>query len=255
MTWSWRTGPLLLCISVLFPVATAVATMPLVLDDPHTIGAGNVEAVLAVASLEQEGAIGTEVPVVDLDIGLLDGLDLALVGSAIHTSFETQSLPIEGHIRASLKWQFLQSDHWNAALNPGFDSSLRSDRENSVVLPLQIEYARGRFAWGFEGDYLFSLEEADQWLAGTYGSFHCRDDLFLLAEVWALGVREGGSTDLGISGGLDWQTPVGPRMLASVGTGIASFGVGRIEWRAYFGLQWNFRLWGSPNTAHLDPHE
>ena len=87
------------------------------------------------------------------------------------------------------------------------------------------------------------------------GSFHCRDDLFLLAEVWVLGVREGGSTDLGISGGLDWQTPLGPRLLASVGTGIASFGAGRIEWRAYFGLQWNLRLWGSPNTAHLDPHE
>ena len=239
---SWIRTPAV-WISILIPAGASLAGPPLVLDDPHTIGSGNVEAILAVSSLEQAGRISTQAPLIDLGLGLIHGLDLNLIGSPTHAADDTEALPIQGNIAGSLKWQFLQADHWNASLTPGIAVNLRSGGRKSVVLPLQIEYARGRFAWGLDGTYLFVMEDTDQWLAGSYASFRYRDGLFLLAEVWALGVREGKSTDLGISGGIDWRTPLGPRLLASAGTDIASFGIERIEWRVYLGLQWNFRLW------------
>lgn len=251
MNGRWWAGLLLSLFSFLYPTTVCLAEAPLVVDDPHTIGSGNVELIIAVSSLEQAGTINTEAPVIDLDIGLMDRLDLILVGSPAHTSQATQALPIEGQIAASLKWQFLKSDRWNASLNPGIESNLRSGRRNSIILPLQIEYSKGRFAWGFEGDYLIVLDNTDQWLAGTYASLQYGDDLLLLAEFWALGVRNNYQTDLGVTGGLIWRTPFGPSLLASLGTGVASFGIKRIEWRIYFGVQWNFRLWGKSLTDDI----
>ena len=56
----------------------AQAGPPGVLDDPHAVGKGTVEIILATSAAEQAGEKGLHGPIFDLTVGVVDGLDFLL---------------------------------------------------------------------------------------------------------------------------------------------------------------------------------
>ncbi len=231
---------------------SASAGPPGVLDDPHAIGAGNIEIILASVASEQGGEIGVEGPVLDLTLGIVDGFDFLAVGSMGHVANSGQDEPETGLFMTGFKWQPIQGDQWNASLTPAVSFQIRGDDLTAVNLTLQVERNFRRFAFGTDVVYTWVNDDTHTWRAGVYGLFSASDRLQLLGEVWYfnsleaidLGLGLGGGTlnqrgeDLAFNLGFDWESPLGVHVLASAGSGLGSWKRERIGWQGYLGLQW-----------------
>jgi hypothetical protein len=119
-----------------------------------------------------------------------------------------------------------------------------SARSLSVSLPVQIEYSHERWTIGLDAGYLLVDGAADQWLVAPYATWTAAAPLVLMAVVFAIGIPNGAGTLFGFTGGLQWSFGGGFALLASAGSGIESIGAARLDWKAYVGIQYEFRLFG-----------
>jgi hypothetical protein len=213
------------------------------LDDSDTVGAGQIEIVVAAAAFERGTTLSYEAPVLDISLGLVDRLDLTLVGSPTHGEEDSESLPTQGNISLGLKWQYLRRPSFRLSVHPAIDINVR-DTDNLVIhFPAQFEYRQGRLLWGIDADYAVVTDSPNQWRAGTWVGWSLMKSLLLLGEVGALTANEPDSVDFGFGLGAEWLTPLGVTVLASAGTDFAAFGAERIKWRGFFGLLWTSKLW------------
>ncbi len=252
-----------LVVSLLFAwvglASAALAGPPGALDDPHAIGAGNVEFIVASAAAEQAGEIGVHGPVFDFTLGIVDGLDFLLVGEAFFVVDGGEEQSESGLLVTGFKWQPLAGSEWNAAWTPVVIVEIQGDKRTALTNAVQVERSFGRFAGGLDLSYTWIDDHTDVWRGGLYGLFAATDRLTLLGEVWfensALDVTLGldganaNATDFAFNLGFDWAMHGDLHMLASAGTGIASENRERIGWQAYFGFQW---VW-SGSGASPDP--
>ena len=223
--------------------ASALAGPPLVSDDPHTVGAGRVELILAVDALDQ-GRSTSVGPVLDLTLGLVEALDATLVVMPVSELRPSGSTVTSEFVEVGLKWQPLLTERWNAAFTPAFATTVTGQTRFDLILPVQLEVALpGDVAVGGDGGFTFHLDEADAWRAGVYANWQALPRLALLGELWSNGLASRRETLSGIGGGFDWQGPFGLHLMAAGGTGIVSDRVQRIDWYGYLGLFWAFDAW------------
>ncbi len=220
----------------------------MVLDDSHTVGAGQTEIVVAGALLERGSTLSYEAPVLDITLGLVDGLDFTFIGSPTHGDDDSESLPTQGNLGLGLKWQFLQRSNFSASVHPAVDINVRDSDKLVIHFPAQLEYHHGRLLWGIDADYAVVTDSANEWRVGTWAGWSLKESLLLLGEVWALTANEPDSVDFGFNLGVEWLTPLGVTFLASAGTDFAAFGAKRIKWRGFLGFLWTFNLWGPTET-------
>lgn len=227
-------------IALLVGAPLANAGPPLFSDDPHTVGRGVFQGIVALEgiSLGQSSVLGA--PNVDLTLGLLDGLDLTLLGVPL---FEVEGPgTVPDFLEVGFKWQFVKGPRWNLSFSPALGVTFASQADFAVVLPIQAELSHGLFAFGVDGGYLVVPNGGDLWRANVYGTWQAAEPLWLMAEVWSVGSVPGLGADIGTSVGIDWALPHGLDALAAVGTGLASPGaLQRITWTFYAGLQWTWQ--------------
>lgn len=216
----------------------------MVLDDAQVVGAGQIEIIVAGALLERGSTLSYEAPLVDISVGLMKELDFTLVGAPTHQVDDDESLPIQGNLSLGMKWQFLRGSKFLASAHPAIDIDVRNSDNLVVHFPAQLEYNEGRFFWGLDADYAVVTNSSNQWLVGTWAGWSIKKSLLLLAEVWALPASEPESVDFGFDLGIEWLSPLGVTVLASVGSDFAAFGAERLKWRGFLGFLWTFNAWG-----------
>jgi hypothetical protein len=242
--------------------AFAHAGPPGFLDDPHAIGEGNVESILASSAAEQAGEIGLHGPVLDFTVGIVDGLDFLLVGGGFFVVQSGEEKSESGLLMTGFKWQPLAGSEWSAAWTPMVVIEVEGERRVAISNAIQVERSFGRFAAGTDLSYTWIDDHTDVWRGGVYGLYSATERLTLLAEVWfenslldvTLGLdgATASATDFGFNLGLDWEFLDRLHLLASSGTGIASDNRERIGWQAYLGFQWFWsRNGASPATGTL----
>jgi hypothetical protein len=217
---------------------------PLIADDPNTVGPGNAQVILfgSATGFESEDKIAA--PGIDLTLGVMQGVDLTALVSPrfIVTSdgLEERSALID----LGIKLQPIRGPHWNAAFTPTVSIDSASAPESTLFLAIQLEYTNGPFVVGAEGGYSLNFNANDDGFAALYGAYTVHEKLSLLAEGWA-GQRLN-SRDLGVGfgAGCDWTLPRGLHLLVGGEAGFKIESTRTPAWRAYLGLQWNFRLWG-----------
>ncbi|MBW2272686.1 MAG: hypothetical protein JRG96_05415 [Deltaproteobacteria bacterium] len=224
-------------------IGTAHAGPPLLSDDPHTVGPGRVEAIVAATAFGFEDSANVAVPLVDLTVGLFEGFDVAVALSPAFTVSPDAPVETRGAASLGLKWQPLRGDHWNASFTPTVSLNAPLLDETNVLLPVQIEYGWKRLSLGVDGGYVVDLDHSDLWFVAVYGGWSTSESLTVLAELWGGRARGDERSAAGLTLGLDWVMPWGPHLLASCGPGFETSVGRRVRWAAYLGLQWDFALW------------
>ncbi|MBW2697890.1 MAG: hypothetical protein JRE70_15520, partial [Deltaproteobacteria bacterium] len=238
-----RHGSSFLLVILTFIVEPAEAGPPLISDDPHTVGPGRVEVILAASGFGYGELVALQVPAADLTLGVFEGLDVSAVISPVFTFAPDLATESSAALSLGLKWQPLRGQHWNAAFTPTGAINFPLLGETTLILPAQIEYTWQRLSLGVDGGYVVDFDDEDLWFAILYGGWTATDTLSLLAEIWGGESTRDHAREVGLTFGLDWMTPMGMHWLAAAGPGIASSGGRRVRWRFYLGLQWNFALW------------
>jgi len=228
----------------------ARAGPPLVSDDPHVVGAGNVEAILAGGLVQRGDETGLQAPALDLTLGLLHGLDATFVVALAHVRPPDESPSNSATIIPGFKWQPIHGARLDASFSPAVAIDSLVSGELGFVLPVQVEYGWEHFGIGTDLGYTIVRDAPDQWQTTLYGLWSASDDLMLLAELWSLSSIGVDSADFGGSVGVEWALPRDFYVLAAVGTGFASTQGSRIDAYAYVGLMWAFEAF-TPARRHV----
>ena len=201
--------------------------------------------ILGVRALGLGDYVELAAPGADVTVGLLDGLDFFIVGAPVFELGPREALlGNDGELDLGFKWQPIRGEHWNASFTPGVGLGFPFGDAPAVLLPLQVEYQRDDFMVGTDFAWVVATDGPDIWFVATYGGYSLTDDLQLLGEFVWLRSPFDFETQLLLNFGLDWTTPTGFNLLASAGPGIEVFEGGEITWRAFFGIQWTFAVWG-----------
>jgi hypothetical protein len=206
----------------------ASAGPPLLSDDPHTIGAGSMETIVALEALGRSPAAAIGAPLLDWTLGLSRDVDATVVGSPVIERHRGGSWRTSSFLEVGVKWQPLRTPGWNASFSPAFELLTAARSSSAVALPVQLEAQRGPALAGVDVGYIAVSRGADRWRAGAYAGFELARDLTALAEVWSTGTPASNTSDVALGLGFDWRTPLGFHVLASAGTGLASRGAPRL---------------------------
>ena len=226
----------------------AHAGPPLLADDPHVVGQGNVQLILAFDGLREGNLRILQGPVLDITVGLHERVDLVLVMNPIFEKLGPLPTEHGGAITGGVKWQLVKSDRWNVAFTPTIGVDVITAQELAFALPVQMEYTRERFAIGIDAGYIAVVQAEDQWLVAPYATWQVAEPLALMADVFAVGIPNGLGTTFGFTGGFELSLGRGFSLLASGGTGFASSNTARLSWKAYAGLFYAFD-WFAPKPS------
>lgn len=233
---------ILLAVCCFVTVPPASAGPPLLSDDPHTVGPGVLQVILAASAFQLQDITALQAPVIDLTLGLVDGLDLILTAGPTHNLGDDVDIDLDGNLLGAVKWQFLDRDRWNASFTPGFGVDLVSGGQPVFLFPVQLEYTSERLAIGTDAGYAVVTGAPDQWLANLYATAGPWRNVTLMGELWTIALPSG-AIELGMNAGVDWEIPFGLHVLAAGGTGVWASRGERTSWTAFLGIQRDFTLW------------
>ena len=230
--------------------ARAEGGPPMLTDDPGTPGDGRWEINLAVLS-EHSGATTTyEAPLVDINYGLGDRLQLKFeVPWLWQDASRHEERSGLGNGVAGVKWRFYDGgdDAWQISTYPQVESGFvfprsshhgLTDGGTSYLLPLEFQHGFGGVVLGFEvGRWLRPAQQADTWIAGVVIGHEVRKGLELVAELHdesALGL---GGDELVVNFGARWDWSDRLTLLLSAGSDLHN-GLGeKNSALTYVGLQ------------------
>ena len=233
-----------LCIAV-FGVLDAHAQggPPMLTDDPETVDAGHWEINLAWTSERSAHAHDDEAPLVDINYGLIEGVQL---------KFEMPWVAASGHgnngfgdALIGVKWRFVDQNGWQVStypqigfLPPGLHHAGTVDAGVTHLLPIEVQRDFGSFDAGAEIGRSFGSSSGDDgWIAGITIGGKLSERFELIGELHDE-----------TSGGIDEHELVfnmGARqtlsehftLLMSLGSDIENTMGPRNRWVSYLGLQ------------------
>ena len=89
-------------------------------------------------------------PMVDLTLGLIEGLDATFIGAPVF-AVDSGSADQTESIEAGFKWRGLATDSWRACFSPALGVVFEDGSDLSVLLPAQVEYFSERWTIGVGG--------------------------------------------------------------------------------------------------------
>lgn len=216
---------------------------PLVTEDPGTPGAGHWEINIAAEHEEERGDRMTAVPVLDLNYGWGERIQLKLeLPWLIEDPGSGRSRDGLGLWELGVKWRFMDGGPEGVRLSiypqleiegPGTDEDVAGD-DAALALPVQVAKAFGRLEVSAEAGYLLLENDANEWFAGVAAGVAVASGVEVLGEVYgsALGDSEGRFAAFNL--GLALELSDGLILLASAGRAIDGQGPDRT---AYLGVQ------------------
>lgn len=221
----------------------ANAGPPLISDDPHTIGPGAVEAIIALEAFRLDEATSIAAPLLDLTVGLIEKLDATLVAAPLFEDVGGSSTSSSEFIEAGIKWQPLRTERWNASASPVVIVGDQIDGRVGFALPLQVEVSFDAVAIGIDSGFALFVDGSDGWHGNLYSTWSFPEGPTLMAEVWSAGRADRQQGEVATGLGIEWPAPHGLSFLGSAGAGIATWGSPRLDWYGYVGVKWAFRAW------------
>jgi hypothetical protein len=235
----------------LLPVWTAAVAAqggpPLATDDPGTPGPGNWELNLA-WTIERAGDQNRlEVPVLDLNYGWGERVQLKAEVPWVWREGEGERRDGPGNAALGVKWRFLDEERHGTAVSiypqltfGGRRSAVeRGLAEDDAELLLPFQFQKD-FGWGkanLEMGYAFGDDGEDEWIYGLAVGREVARGVELLAEVNGTSPRAR-QTELIANLGGRWSLGEDVRLLFSAGRGFAAADAPDVL--AYFGFQWTF---------------
>jgi hypothetical protein len=186
-------GVLLLAGIVLPVICHAEAGPPMITDDPGTPGKGHFEVNTAFTYEERPQAKSVSAPLLDINYGLFDHVQLKLQVPWELSRIETHSASGLGESIAGIKWRFLDEEEHGFAMSiypqlefrwPAYSSSRNpDDKIKHLILPLDFEKALGPVTLGLEFGLDLSHKARPQNFGGLVLGHRFNENFELLGEV------------------------------------------------------------------------
>lgn len=231
-------------------IGTAWAGPPLETDDPDTPGPGNWEINVA-SSLEKRGGTWEFTPMLDLNYGVGDRLQLKLKPRMVildEPGRDTRSGL--GNIQGGIKWRFLdEGDHGIAAsvypqldFNPPGHSDARGlvDDGTGFYLPVQVARTFCLTRLYAETGANWREHRGSEWIAGLAAEHPLTDSFRLVGELRATWERGSRGPELLFNMGCKWSLLENLTVLASAGHTLREPRGEDGAFFSYFGLQTTF---------------
>lgn len=217
---------------------------PMLTDDPGTPGNGNWELNVAFTAEAQHGARAFEAPLLDLNYGVGDRIQLKVEGPWLVLDAPDETHAGLGDVAVGVKWRFLDqrgarladvSVYPQVAARTLLESDEGDDggRPLQVLLPLEVAHSFGRASANAEVGYAFG-DEADELIAGLVLGWELGGGAEAMAEFHQTSVRTTGENERFADVGVRRTLGAHFTLLASAGH---SLGAAAGTWIGYLGLQ------------------
>jgi hypothetical protein len=221
---------------------------PMLTDDPGTPGPGGWELNVAFTAESQSRARAFEAPLLDLNYGVGDRIQLKVEGPwlVLSTPGEDRRSGI-GDVAAGVKWRFLDqhgargadvSTYPQVASRTLLESDPETDagRPLEVLLPVEVQHSFGAVSANAEVGYAFGEDESE-WIAGLVVGWEIGERAEALAELHQTSVRTTGENERFANLGFREAVQRHLTLLASLGRSIGRPAGAPAAWIGYFGLQ------------------
>ncbi len=244
--------PRAFCAAVLGVLCPSLlAGPPLITDDPGTPGDGRWEINLAFAAELRRASREFDAPLLDINYGLGDHIQLKYEIPWIVLDEEGEHTKNGiGNSLVGVKWRFLDEDRHGLDMSVypqvEFNNSRASTRrhlvteETTVLLPFQVAKSLGQWEVLGELGYASIESETDQWFYGLAVGHPVTPRLELLAEIHGEAQRDFRQGELIFNVGAVYELTDNINLLASVGRGFRESSSGEPQLLTYLAVQFNF---------------
>jgi hypothetical protein len=198
-------------------------------DDPGTVADGNWEVNAAVLTDRASGTTLYEAPLIDINYGLGDHLQLKLEMPWLVERGSAGPHDGAGNGLLGVKWRFFDEGEtgWHFSTYPqlefGFPLSGSSHHRlgnpgTNLLVPFEVQYTAGDFELGAElGRWLRERPAADSRIAGLVLGHQFSPSLEVLAELHDESALSGARDQLTLNLGLRWNFSLQYSLLVSAG--------------------------------------
>ncbi len=231
------------------PAMFGMGSPPLITDDPGTPGDKHWEINLGVSTEKRPGLQSSELPLIDLNYGIGDRLQLKYEVPYLYEREDGgPSLSGFGNSEAGVKWRFYDAGEKGLAVavypqwefnNPGSNSDDKglAEHGSAFLLPLQFEKAVGPVTLVWQVGREFRTD-SDAWFYGVSVGHNFGEKLEIGVEL--AGGSDAGfhrttlATNLGVMINLSERTS----FMFSVGRELHNHTESKATFLGYVGMQW-----------------
>ncbi|MBX3380670.1 MAG: transporter [Phycisphaeraceae bacterium] len=238
-------------------VSLAVAGPPLITDDPETLPKGRFELntayTLTVSDSESGRTWYQEIPLFDLNYGLVDGVQLkSEVPLVVLDPAEQSTRAGVGDLSLGSKLRLLDEKATGVGLSvyPALSVPLGSSSRGlgtgscAFTLPAQIgkHFFQDRLFIYADGGYdrQYATDETDHWFLGVAAEYEIKERFILCAEVHSDFGLQGGANDTLFNLGVKYGLAEHATFIGSAGRSFDPQPDRGNDLQMYVGVQWSF---------------
>ena len=236
---------------VLLAGSVALAGPPMITDDPDTPEKGHWEINVAYTAEKRGDAWTMEAPLLDLNYGLFDNVQLKLEGPYLLSSEGSHRHSDFGNLEAGVKWRFLdqEKDGISVSTYPqfAFAGTNRSVRRGlaaegwEFLLPVEFQYEIGEHDTVFaEVGWAWVEHEKGNLFAGIVYSHAFSEGFDVLAELHTEGEARASAQELVANVGFHWQTWEHAALIGSAGRSLIEGDEPAADFFGYLACQLTF---------------
>jgi hypothetical protein len=238
-----------LVLSAIITLATsATAGPPLLTDDPDTPGPNRWEINVAATSEKEGEEWGFELPLLDLNYGVGERIQLKYEVPLVLTDEEDQGVHAgPGNSKIGIKFRFLdQKTAWlDVSTYPQFefnhgsssvDRGLAEDGR-SVLLPIELAHKFGPLTIYSEVGYSLNQRRPNEWLYGVAAEYELSEKFSIMGELYGNADHRLRNDTLVSNLGFHWQFDKKVSLLMSAGRSVGRSGKGEPGFTSYVALQ------------------
>jgi hypothetical protein len=213
---------------------------PMLTDDPGTPGNRHLEVNLALTSEVQGRERSFEAPLVDVNYGIGERLQLKVEAPLVFQRSPGGNRTATGDVGVGVKWRFLDQGRHGSPVDvstyPQVSSLAALDdghRPTELLLPVQVAWHRGAFGINGDAGYATNSEETTV-TGGVVVGYEVSGFGEVMAEVHESSIRTTGEFERFFNAGLRRDLRPGATLLASAGHSLATR---EHVWIGYLALQ------------------
>jgi len=236
-------------LAVVSLTTVANAGPPLFIDDPGILDPGQWEIIVAASTAKaKDGAQATELPVLDVSVGLTENTQISVAYPYVFVDpVDAPSDSEFGNLAVGFKWRFYNSENLQISFAPGYlfgisltAATLGVGSDTAIVaLPVNFEYAFGDWTLNAELAYAVIREAEDEVVYGVALGHPVGKRTRLFFEIYGATNSELGDNIVNFNIGADVEITPAWHLLLAMGSGISEpTGAEELDYTGYLGLQY-----------------